>query len=169
MPPTAVALGFMVWQLEYGPRAQYQHDPQKMSRKAVPDMNGAVLARAHGAFNVVTGSWPLLHMRSFERVSGPKAEHWLVQTVGGLLVANGLAQLRAGSSPEGLAHARRVGLGTALTLSAIDLVHAPRGRISKVYLLDAVIEIGWAAAWMMTRRGTGAGRSGCEPRVSAST
>ncbi len=28
MPPTAVALGFTLWQLEYRPRAQKKHDPQ---------------------------------------------------------------------------------------------------------------------------------------------
>ena len=30
MPPTAVALGLTLWQLEYRPRAQKKHDPQKM-------------------------------------------------------------------------------------------------------------------------------------------
>src|SRR5919107_844976 len=30
MPPTAVAFGLTLWQLEYSPRAQNQHDPQKM-------------------------------------------------------------------------------------------------------------------------------------------
>ena len=30
MPPTAVAFGLTLWQLEYRPRAQYQHEPQKM-------------------------------------------------------------------------------------------------------------------------------------------
>lgn len=116
-------------------------------------MNRAVLARVHGVFNVASGLWPLVHMRSFERVSGPKTDHWLVQTVGGLLATNGLTQLGAGSSHEGLARARQIGLGTALTMATIDLVHAPRGRISKVYLLDAVVEIGWALAWLVAGSG----------------
>jgi hypothetical protein len=30
MPPTAVALGFTLWQFEYRPRAQNQQRPQKM-------------------------------------------------------------------------------------------------------------------------------------------
>ena len=30
MPPTAVALGLTLWQLEYRPRAQKKHEPQKM-------------------------------------------------------------------------------------------------------------------------------------------
>ena len=30
MAPTAVALGLTLWQFAYSPRAQNQHDPQKM-------------------------------------------------------------------------------------------------------------------------------------------
>ena len=30
MPPTAVAFGLTLWQLEYRPRAQKKHEPQKM-------------------------------------------------------------------------------------------------------------------------------------------
>src|SRR3954466_12104594 len=36
------------------------------------------LAIAQGVFDVLTGAWPLLHMRSFTAVTGPKREHWLV-------------------------------------------------------------------------------------------
>jgi hypothetical protein len=31
-------------------------------------------------------------------------------------------------------------------LAAIDLVYVPAGRISKMYLLDAVAELGWILA-----------------------
>ena len=113
-------------------------------------MDQARLARAHGVFNVVNGLWPLLHMRSFERVTGPKADHWLVHTVGGLLVANGLVQLAA-TSPEGLRLARMVGTHTAGVLAAVDLANAPRGRISRIYLADAVVELAWVALWSTAR------------------
>jgi hypothetical protein len=107
------------------------------------------VARAHGAFNVASGLWPLLHMRSFERVLGPKADRWLVQTVAGMLVAIGAAQLSTRSSRDSLAQARRVGEGTAATLAAIDLRYAPNGRISMVYLVDAALEVGWLLAWQL--------------------
>jgi hypothetical protein len=32
-------------------------------------------------------------------------------------------------------------------LATIDLVHVPAGRISKMYLVDAAIEVGWIIAW----------------------
>jgi hypothetical protein len=105
------------------------------------------LAAAHGLFNLVTGLWPLVHYRSFEAVTGPKADDWLVKCVGGLGAAAGYAQLRAGPSEEGKAVARRIGAGTAATFAAIDLVYATTGRISRIYLLDAVIELFWLLAW----------------------
>lgn len=116
-----------------------------MTRKACL-MDGVMLARAQGVMNVVGGVWPLLHIRSFEAVFGPKTDRWLVKTVAGLLVVNGLTQL-ASSSAAGVAQARRLGVGTAGALAAIDLVYVPAGRISKMYLLDAALEVGWIVAW----------------------
>jgi hypothetical protein len=111
-------------------------------------VNQRRLARAHGAFNVLFGLWPLVHMRSFELVSGPKTDDWLVRTVSGLMVANGFTQLTAEPTPAALAQTRLVGIGTAATFAAVDVVYATSGRISKVYLLDALLEAGWIAAWL---------------------
>ena len=119
------------------------------------------LAVAHGTFNVVTGLWPLVSMASFERVTGPKVDRWLVQTVGGLTAVNGLTQLAAASSPQGLGLARLLGMGTAGVLAGIDVIHASRGRISRVYLADAVVELAFAAAWAAAAEG---GRSIGSPR-----
>ncbi|MGF9664276.1 hypothetical protein AAIH25_20665 [Arthrobacter crystallopoietes] len=110
-------------------------------------MEPSRLARAHGAFNLLFGLWPLLHYRSFEAASGPKTDHWLVKTVGGLMTAAGYAQFRAPASPDGRAIARRIGLGTAATFIIVDLRYVSRGRISRIYLLDAVLEMYWLIAW----------------------
>jgi hypothetical protein len=99
-------------------------------------------------FNLTTGLWPLLHLRSFEAVSGPKTDRWLVKTVAGLVAGNGLVQIGARDSATALAQARRIGLGTAVTLAAIDLTYAPAGRISRVYLVDAALQVAWTAAWL---------------------
>lgn len=124
---------------------------------------GSGVAVAHGAFNVVGGLWPLVHLRSFEWVFGPKTDDWLQMTTGGLLVSAGLAQLAA-ADPQSRAHARRIGLGTALTLLAVDLVYVPRGRIRPTYLLDAAMQTGWIAAWLRTPCPTGAGAAGSGER-----
>lgn len=118
-------------------------------------MTQVTLARAHGAFNVVSGLWPLLHMRSFEAVLGPKTDRWLVRTVAGLLLANGAVQLASADDEAALAQARRVGVGTAATLAAIDLAYAPPRRISRMYLVDAVAQLAWIATWARSARRTG--------------
>ncbi|GAA0938187.1 hypothetical protein [Actinocorallia libanotica] len=110
------------------------------------------LARAQGVFNIVGGAWPLVHRRSFEAFFGPKEDEWLQQTVGALLVAAGCSQVLAANSPEGHAHARRTGLGTAASLLAIDLLYVPAGRIRWTYLLDGAAEIAWIAAWLRAAR-----------------
>lgn len=113
-----------------------------------PRVPSSALASAHGWFNVLGGAWPLVHMRSFEAVLGPKADRWLVRTVAGLMIVNGWVQIRAGQDPGGSSHARRIGVGTALTLGAIDLAYAIPGRISRLYLVDALLEGAWIAAWV---------------------
>lgn len=108
------------------------------------------VAAVQGAFYLATGIWPLVHLRSFERVTGPKVDHWLVQTVGVLVAVIGAALLsgarqRHGARPE----LRLLGLGSALGLAAIDVIFVARGRIAPVYLLDAAAEALLAAGWVI--------------------
>jgi hypothetical protein len=110
-----------------------------------------MLARAHGAFNVAGGLWPLLNMRSFEWVFGPKTDDWLERTTAGLLVSAGWSQLRAAGTTEGCAQARRIGLGTAATFLAIDVYYVANGRLRWTYLLDGLMEAGWITAWLRIR------------------
>lgn len=111
-------------------------------------MDGVGVGRAHGVANVVGGLWPLLHMDSFEAVFGPKTDRWLVKTVSGLLVVIGLNQLATRRSTVSIRLARRLGIGTAAVLAAVDVFYVPAGRISKMYLLDAAMEVGWIVAWV---------------------
>ncbi|MCV7401548.1 hypothetical protein H7K24_15495 [Mycobacterium fragae] len=113
-------------------------------------VRAATLAKLHGVTNIAGGLWPLIHMRSFEAVLGPKVDRWLVYTVSGLLVSIGAAQSASSADPAGVRQARRLGMGTALTLGAVDLVYALRRRISRVYLVDAAMEAGWLLAWAAT-------------------
>jgi hypothetical protein len=113
-------------------------------------MTSPGVGRFQGSFNLVNGLWPLVHMRSLEAVSGPKTDKWLVRTVSGLLITIGVEQLRAASHPGGGAVAKRLGIGAAATLTAIDLFYVAKGRISKVYLLDAAIELAIIRAWLRT-------------------
>jgi len=99
---------------------------------------------AQGAMYVATGVWPLLHMRSFEAVTGPKTDDWLVYTVGLLLAVIGSVLLAAVArrAADGLIVA--LAIGTALALAAIEVVHIFDGTIARIYLLDAAIEATFA-------------------------
>jgi hypothetical protein len=105
------------------------------------------LALAQGAFYAVTGIWPILHMRSFEAVTGPKVDRWLVKTVGGLLTVAGVAMWKAGRNRRVTPEIVAVAAGSAAVLTAIDVVYVSKGRISPVYLLDAVAEVGLIGGW----------------------
>jgi hypothetical protein len=109
------------------------------------------LAHAQGVSTMLGGAWPLLSMRSFEAVFGPKEDRWLVYTVSGLLVTNGISQVVAARAGA-VSTARALGCGTAGTLLAIDLVFVPMGRIRWTYLIDATFEAAWIGLWSRARR-----------------
>jgi hypothetical protein len=84
------------------------------------------------AYLIATGIWPLVHYRSFEAVTGPKTDAWIVQTVGAAAVVLGLAA--ATSDRE---RSLVLSVGSTLAFGVTEVAPALRGRIRKVYLLDA--------------------------------
>ncbi len=97
-----------------------------------------------GVYYVATGALPLLSRRTFERLTGRKRDWWLVQMVGLLAMSIGAA-LIAGAinrrDEEELAvDQRALAVFSALSFAAIDVAYAVPGRISRIYLLDAVVE-----------------------------
>ncbi|MGE3500053.1 MAG: hypothetical protein AB7N53_19505, partial [Candidatus Binatia bacterium] len=52
-------------------------------------------ALVQGIYFFTTGVWPLIHRASFEAVTGPKVDYWLVETVGILVAVIGLTLLAA--------------------------------------------------------------------------
>jgi hypothetical protein len=111
------------------------------------------LAIVQGAFDVVTGVWPLVSLRSFEAITGPKPEGWLVKTAGTLIAGVGVVLALAGAKKRVTPELVTLGVATAAGLAAIDLYYAGvRRRISPVYLLDALVEIGMIGAWARTAR-----------------
>jgi len=112
----------------------------------------SALALGQGAFYAATGVWPILHLRSFEAVTGPKTDGWLVKTVGGLVGVVGGALLAAGRRGHVSRELRAVAVGSAAVLTAIDVVYVSKGRISPIYLLDAVAEAALIAGWAVAER-----------------
>ena len=98
---------------------------------------------AQGLYYVATGAWPFVHLKSFERVTGPKYEIWLVRAVGALAAAIGVTLVRASRTPS--RDARGLARASALAFAAIDVAYAARRRISPIYLADAAFELGFLA------------------------
>lgn len=111
------------------------------------------LAAVQGAYYFVTGVWPLLSLRSFMAVTGPKVDTWLVRTVGVLVALIGGALASAGARRAVTPELSGLAAGSALGLATIDTVYATKGRISRIYLLDALVEIALVAGWVLAARG----------------
>lgn len=101
-------------------------------------------------------------MRTFEAVTGPKTDRWLVKTVGVLVAIIGGVLVAGGRKRRVPSEVTALAAASALGLAGIDVNYAARGRISRVYLLDAVLELALVAAWAL------AGRPAAEPNNSAS-
>ena len=103
------------------------------------------LAGAHASYLVASGVWAVFHRRSFEAVTGPKFDYWLVQTVGGLAAAAGvtlgIAVLRGRRPPEVVALA----VSTAVVFGLADL-RAARTE-SRIYLGDLGAQLVLLPAW----------------------
>ena len=113
----------------------------------MPDSPPAWVAAVQGHYFFVTGVWPLVSMRTFLAVTGPKVDLWLVRTVGLLIAVVGatllLAAWRSAVSPE----VATLAVGSAAALGGVDAYYVAVGRIPRVYLLDAVAEAALIAAW----------------------
>jgi hypothetical protein len=107
-----------------------------------------------GAVYFGTGIWPLVSERTFEKVTGPKKDFWLVKTVGLIVGVLGVVMLMAGYRQKAPPEVSLMAVGTAASLTAVDIVYVAKKRISPVYLLDALFEMGLLALWTFALRQT---------------
>ena len=100
-------------------------------------------------YYIVTGLWAYVHISSFMWVTGPKTDIWLVKTVGILIVVIGITLLIARFRKHYPAEIIFLAIGTAIGLTMIDIYYVLVGRISPIYLLDAVAELILAGMWSL--------------------
>jgi len=110
-----------------------------------------VATTLQGIYYLTSGLWPILHMSSFEKVTGPKRDKWLVKTVGVLITAIGSTLLFSASREPRSETARSLGISTALALIGIDSIYSIRRTIPKIYLMDAAVEAAIVAALLSAR------------------
>ena len=111
-----------------------------------------LVAYAQAVFYVLTGVWSLVSIRTFEAVTGPKVDRWLVKTVGVLVIVIGGVIGMAGHKRRVTPEIPALAIGSALGLTGIDVVYVAKRRISPVYLLDALAELGLVGLWALALR-----------------
>jgi hypothetical protein len=104
-------------------------------------------ATVQGAYYVLSGPTPFLSRRGFEALTGPKADWWLVNTVGGLVTVVGATLASAAARDAVTPETRLLGMGAAAVLAGIDVTYVVRRRIPPVYLADAAIQAGCLVLW----------------------
>jgi hypothetical protein len=94
------------------------------------------------AYYLATGLWPLVHLPSFEAVTGPKTDDWLVHMVGLLAAVIGAALgVAVAHDRQGAAEIVVLAAGAALAFAGIDFWYVLSGTISPIYLADALVEL----------------------------
>ena len=122
--------------------------------------------RFQAAYFIVSGLWPIVHLPSFELITGPKREDWLVKTFGLLTAVIGVVLWRASSRPEPSPDARLLAGASAASVAAVDVWYVRRGPLRPVYLLDAIVEVPFALVALVSLRG---GQTRSRPDSAASS
>ena len=132
----------------------YQGCSETMINEPVEQVRGeaSLLSLLQGGYFLVTGLWPLFSPITFQKVTGPKQDFWLVNTVGVLISVIGgvlsLGGIRKSRSPEVAALA----VGSAAGLAGIDVFYVAQKRILPIYLVDALVETGIILSWVLALR-----------------
>jgi len=119
------------------------------AQNAGMDRLAVYLAIAQGIYFFATGVWPLVHMRSFLAVTGPKVDLWLVKTVGVVIGVIGIVLLLAGERGEISQEVAVLAAGSAAGLGTVNVVYVAKRVIPMVYLLDAAAEAALVVAWLV--------------------
>lgn len=126
------------------------------SRIAMKSKYAIFLPWFQGLYYFISGVWPLLSMTTFQIVTGPKVDIWLVKTVGSLLMVTGLVLIVVAIRRRISLEIVILAIGNAFVLTVTEVIYWFNGTISAIYLLDAVVEvlliIGWLLLWRQASR-----------------
>jgi hypothetical protein len=103
---------------------------------------------AHAIYFIPSSIWALVHIPSFEKVTGPKVDRWLVKAVASLLTVVGAVVGGAGRRKRVTPEIVALAIGSSAALAAVDVVYVGKRRISPVYLLDALGNVLLIAGWI---------------------
>lgn len=117
------------------------------------DMSALILHRIimllQGIYYVATGLWPLVHLGSFEAITGPKVDRFTLRSTALLIVIVGALLMLASRKNNPDPGFTALGAATAVGLASVEAVHVRKVR--PVYRLEAIGEIMLAASLLGTR------------------
>ena len=122
-------------------------------KRTPPEDMAALVWILQGAYYLITGIWAIVGIKSFQKVTGPKVDTWLVKTVGVIVTVIGGVLLSAGLRRQTTPEIAALSIGSAASLGGVSLWYPLRGRISKVYWLDTLAEAMLVGLWWVLRRG----------------
>lgn len=100
------------------------------------------------AYLFITGIWPLVHLKSFLMVTGPKTDLWLVKTVGALVIPIAITLFIQIGKPD-RSTAVVLGSSSAIAFIAIDFYYALNDVISNVYMADGILQTIFLFVWII--------------------
>jgi hypothetical protein len=101
-----------------------------------------------GIYYLVSGLWPIIHIGSFMKVTDPKTDLWLVKTVGAIITAIACVLIFAYANNELSDAIKLLSILSAAVFAMVDLYYPLKSVISKVYMIDGVIQIMIIGAWL---------------------
>ena len=112
------------------------------------------LSLAQGVYYLLTAIFPIVSMRAFEAVLGPKESHWLVKTHGLMVGAIGAVLIWAGLRKSASPEIPALGMAASLGLAVPESYYLASRRIPPAYLLDILPQIVFAGlwGWLLSRR-----------------
>ena len=105
------------------------------------------VALVQGIYFLITGMWPLLSMKTFLLITGPKTDLWLVKTVGLILAVIGGVLTYAQMTGTIAMPVILLSIGSALALALVEIMYVSKRVISPIYLADAFAEFILIAWW----------------------
>ncbi len=106
------------------------------------------LILAHGGYLCIGGLWPLIHMDSFEAVTGPKVDEFLVRSIALILLLTAAVLFSQLHGKELELSAVIMGMGISLILGSIAIISAALGYIRAVYFLDGALHVLFGIGWL---------------------
>jgi hypothetical protein len=107
-----------------------------------------ILLWVQGVYTLLTALWGLIDIRSFMRVTGPKADIWLVKTVSVLLLPITFCFFAALFLNMPFLPVIIIGILTTSGLAAIDFYYTANRTIKWVYALDGIAEVLFLLTWI---------------------